>query len=478
MRIPKNILLAIVAFYFTNPALCQTTEENSIDISREILTFEEYLGFVKKHHPLVKQANLTLSIGEANLLKARGGFDPKIEVDYDRKKFKGIEYYDQLNTTFKIPTWYGIELKGNFEQNTGQFLDPSLTVPDDGLYSAGVSFSLAQGLWINDRMASLKKAKIYLSQSQAERELLVNNILTEASTAYFEWLEATNEQIIFSSFLENAKERLQAVIRSVEEGDKAAIDTTEARITLQNRQLDLEAAKLKRRKAALRVSNYLWINDIPLQLEEDVFPKSPAIEMLINILNINSLQDIDSLNLNHPKLISLQAKIDGFEIQRKLNRNKLLPKVDLQYNFLSEDYDRFDGFNTANYKAFLNVSFPLFLRKERGNLKLSNYRIQDAEFEQDATVLALSNKLTAMRYEINSLDIQIEIIENTVIDNQTLVQAEQRKFFLGESSLFLINSREQKLIDARLKENILLIKVLNAYVTLFNTLGTAEIGLN
>ena len=478
MKRLKNIILVILVFCFTNTVLGQIQEENSVDTLSEILTFEEFLGFVKKHHPLVKQANLVLSIGEANLLKARGGFDPKIEVDFDRKKFKDIEYYDQLNSTFKIPTWYGVELKANFEQNNGQFLNPSLNVPNEGLYSVGVSLSLAQGLLINDRIAALKKAKIFVKQSQADRELLVNNIIVEASKAYFEWLQATNEQKIYTNFLDNAQDRLKAIERSVEEGDKAAIDITEARITFQNRKLELEAVKLNGRKASLKVSNFLWLNEIPLQLEEKVSPKSLEIEILENILNINSFLNNRIPNENHPKLLSLQAKIDGLEVERKLKKNNLLPKVDLQYNYLSEDYDRLNSFNTTNYKAFLNLSFPLFLRKERGNLKLTNYKIQDAEFEQDITILELTNKLNAIRFEINSLSEQVQIIEDIVIDYETLVSAEERKFSLGESSLFLINSREQKLIDARLKENSLFTKQLKSYVSYFNVLGLADITLN
>ena len=99
--------------FFKYSIACFTLIISSVGFSQEpietledILSFEEYLGYVKKHHPLMKQANLVLSVGEANLLKARGGFDPKIEVDYDRKAFKNTEYYDQLNATFKIPTWY------------------------------------------------------------------------------------------------------------------------------------------------------------------------------------------------------------------------------------------------------------------------------------------------------------------------------------------------------------------------------------
>jgi outer membrane protein TolC len=213
-------------------------------------------------------------------------------------------------------------------------------------------------------------------------------------------------------------------------------------------------------------------------LEEKVSPKSLEIEILENILNINSFLNNRIPNENHPKLLSLQAKIDGLEVERKLKKNNLLPKVDLQYNYLSEDYDRLNSFNTTNYKAFLNLSFPLFLRKERGNLKLTNYKIQDAEFEQDITILELTNKLNAIRFEINSLSEQVQIIEDIVIDYETLVSAEERKFSLGESSLFLINSREQKLIDARLKENSLFTKQLKSYVSYFNVLGLADIALD
>jgi len=441
----------------------------------EIFTFEEYMGYVKTHHPLMKQANLTLSIGEANLLSARGGFDPKVEIDYDRKKFKNTEYYDLLNATFKIPTWYGIEFKANFEQNSGQFLNPSLTVPEEGLYSAGVSFSLAQGFLINERMATLRKAKFFERQSQADRDFLVNDILFNASLAYFEWLEAFNEQQIYLSFLENAKIRLNGIERSVEEGDKAKIDITEARILLQNRMLDLEISNLKKRKAALKVGNYLWINNVPLILEENVVPNSPPINLLENILILEGITNMEELAKNHPKIRSLNAKIQGLIVDRNLKRNKLLPKVDLQYNFLSQDYEQLNSFNVANYKAFVNFSFPIFLRKERGDLQLANFKIQNTEFDQASASLVISNKINEINFEISSLDTQNQLIESIVSDYKLMVKAEERKFFLGESSLFIINTREQKLIDAQIKENSLLIKQLSATAKLFNALGSSEI---
>ena len=464
-------LLKIVLLCFLYFFIQETKGQTSPNTLESTLSFEEYLGYVKQHHPLIKQANLVLSTGEANLLKARGGFDPKIEVDYDRKKFKEIEYYDQLNTTFKIPTWYGIEFKGNFEQNSGEFLNPSLDVPEDGLYSAGVSFALAKGFLINERMATLKKARFFVKQTQADQHLLVNNLIYDASLAYFKWIEAEKERNIYSTFLNNATTRLDAVTRSVAEGDKAKIDITEARITTQNRRLALEAATLNAQKARLAVSNFLWLDDVPLEIEDGIIPTLPETSTLASVLILTDITNTPIVIENHPKLASLDAKIESLEVDQSLKKNKLLPKINLQYNFLSETPDQLDTFDTANYKAFVDVSFPIFFRKERGDLKLARLKVKDATYDRTAATLAITNKIDAAKAEITSLETQNNLIETIIDDYETLVAAEERKFFLGESSLFLINSREQKLIDAQLKENTLIIKELKAQATLFNAAG-------
>lgn len=122
-------------------------------------SYNEFLGYVKKYHPLVKNANLELNKAQANLMMARGGFDPKIEVDFSKKQFKDSDYYSILNSSFKIPTWYGIEIKASFDNNEGIYLNPENSVPNQGLTSLGVFVPLGQGLFINQRMADVRKAK-------------------------------------------------------------------------------------------------------------------------------------------------------------------------------------------------------------------------------------------------------------------------------------------------------------------------------
>lgn len=436
-----------------------------------VLGFREYLGYVKKYHPVAKQAQLTIAIGQANLMRARGGFDPQIEVDYEKKEFKDSEYWDRLNTTFKIPTYFGIELKGNFEQNMGDFINPDEFVPRDGLYSAGISMSLGQGFWANERMATLRKAKFFREQSKADQDLLVNQILFEAAMAYFDWLRAYKDAQVFESFLVNSSIRFEGLKRSALVGEVAMIDTVEAKIAVQNRSLNLEQAKVILMNRSLELSNFLWIEDVPVELQPNVIPDMNIDTEIDQTLEIFG-KPLDSFLLeNHPKVRSLNYKIDGLVVDRRLKANKLLPKIDVEYNFLTETPDLINSFNTLNYKGGISFRFPLFLRKERGDLKLAKFKLQDAQFERDNAQIEIQNKVRALYRELDSFNEQNRLITSIVTDYSTLLNAEERKFSFGESSLFLINSRELKLIDAELKQNELQNKYLGTKAKLFKTLA-------
>lgn len=430
--------------------LCFTSQAQETD---SILSLEEYLGYVKKYHPIVKQARLITTESEAKLLKSRGAFDPKLEVDFRNKEFKGTTYYDKLNAAFKIPTWYGVELKANYENNEGTYLNPEYNTPEDGLYSAGVSVSLAKGLLTNKRMATLKQAKLYTQQAAAKQKLVVNDFLFDATEAYFNWLKNYKAKLVYSAYLKNAEVRLLNVKKSFFAGDKPAVDTLEASINYKNRLLDIEKAKIGYIKSKLEVSNFLWLeNNLPLEITDAITPDTTTINSINTVLNSSLLNTTEELVENHPKLKELQIKKNILTIDKRYKTNNLLPKIDLQYNFLSSDYQNLDSFNTSNYKTGLVVSFPLFLRKERADLKLTKVKLKDIDFDIMATKVNLSNKIESGLQQIESYNNQHTIIKDLVKDYKKLVYTEERKFNLGEGSLFLVNYREVKLIETQLKE--------------------------
>jgi outer membrane protein TolC len=418
-------------------------------ISKE-LTYNEFLGYVKKYHPLVKNANLELSKAQATLMMARGGFDPKIEVDFSQKKFKDKEYYSILNSSFKIPTWYGIELKAGFDNNDGYYLNPENTTPNQGLTSLGISVPIGQGLFINQRMADVRMAKIQIKLSQAERKLQAVSVLYDASLAYFNWKKNFEEMKLYETYSKNAEIRLDGIKSLITQGDKPAIDSIEAGIIVKNRTLSLEDSKLKLAKAKLELSNFMWLeNNIPLELSDDLVPEAALETTMQETLKTNDLLQSNFSLETHPKLNALQNKIDILTVEKDLKQNMLLPKINVGYSFLSDpnyiDNSRFD-----DYKVGLEFYFPLFLRKERGSLKLAKYKIQENQFNLALEKTQLTNKISAQKIEINSLVKQKKLAKDLVENNITMLNSEERLFTFGESSLFLINTRENNLVSAKL----------------------------
>jgi outer membrane protein TolC len=439
----KQLLIAFLLFGYA--AFGQELASNE-------LTYTEFLGYVKKYHPLVKNANLEINKAQANLMMARGGFDPKIEVDFSKKQFKDKEYYSILNSSFKIPTWYGIEIKAGFDNNEGIYLNPENTVPNKGLTSLGISVPLGQGLFINQRMADVRKAKIQMQLSQSERKLQAIAVLYDASLAYFNWKKNFNEVKLYEEYNKNAQIRFKGTKTLVIQGDKPAIDSIEAGINVKNRRLNLEDSKLKLAKAKLELANFLWLeNNIPLELSDELIPETQLEFTIQESLKTNDLLNADFSITNHPKINALQSKIDILNVEKKLKANMLLPKIDLGYSYLSEP-SYIDNYQFKDYKIGLDFYFPLFLRKERGSLKLAKYKVQETEFALDLEKVQLSNKINAQKMEIESLLRQKELIKGLVEDNLTMLNSEERLFSFGESSLFLINTRENNLVSAQLSQ--------------------------
>jgi len=437
------------------------TEKDSLS-----LDFEEYLAIVKKHHPLVKQAGLKVEEGDFKLLKARGSFDPKIEADLSEKDYKDTEYYNVFGAAFKVPTYYGLEFNAKFEDNSGEYLNPQNTVPDEGLYSAGVSLDVTNGIFMSERMAALKQAKIYQDQSQVKRDLLIAEILYNASSTYFEWYSAYQELLLYRNFVNNAAFRLRSVKTEFRLGDKAAIDTLEANITFENRELQMEQARLSYIKASLKLSNYLWAEgNVPLEITSEVKPNEDLFEKVTTMWLENEIGATENIDQN-PKIRFLEYNLDILQIERKLKANRLLPDLDLSYNVLTNQPEEWRGLNTQDYKFGFTFKLPIFLRKERGDLQLAKLEVENSQYELLNTSLEIQNKLQSLQNEIISFRNQRSKLNSLVTDYATLVDAEQRKFQLGDSSLFLVNNRENSYISAKLKEIEVIMKYLKSQAEL------------
>lgn len=417
-----------------------------------VLAFDEFLSKVVNHHPLSLSASYKVKIGDGKLLKARGSFDPKLSSNLTQKRYRNKDYFTNLDAGFKIPTWYGINIKGGYENTKGLYLNPESNTPNNGLWNLGGSINLGKGLLIDQRRAILKEAKLISENSILEQKLVINQLMLEASVNYWNWFKAYNNQLIYKKALTVAEERFKNIKTSAEFGDKPFVDTLKSFITLQERKLSLEQSSLFLQNKQRSLEVYLWHEGtIPLQIDglnpaiyEGITFPQPQKEMSAQI---------DNWTASHPEILLIKNNLEISRLDLKLKRENIKPTVQIRYNSLSPEIEdiNFNNYDIDNYKWGAKVSVPLFLRKERGELRISNYKLKDLEAK---TILKIEKTKFEIEKSLNnweSFNNQIKLQIKNLNAYKDLYLAEKKLFKLGESSLFLLNFRDNERINAQIK---------------------------
>ena len=234
----------VLSFLFLTLFFTVSAQQNT-----DTLTWFQFKEIIKKYHPVAMQANLVESFAKARMKQAWGNFDPKISTNFDQKVYDGTEYYQFLTPEIKLPLWYGLELKGNYSDAEGVYINPESRLPAEGLSFIGLNMSLGKGLLMDKRRAAVKQANIFKEASANQQLLMINNLILDAGEAYLSWQNSNQITLIYEQALKLTEVRYQAVKNSVIGGDRPAIDTVEAMTQIQQRQIQLQQAQLNLRSA-------------------------------------------------------------------------------------------------------------------------------------------------------------------------------------------------------------------------------------
>ncbi len=303
------------------------------------LTLDEFFEVVLQNHPVARQAYLLGELARQDLRLARGNFDPKLKSNFDVKEFgeKNDLYYAQWDSKLEVPMWFPVDLNVGYEQNRGEYLSEEFTNTGDGLIYAGVSLPVGRGLFIDERRAAVKQARLMQDMAAAEQIKEVNKVLLNAAKAYWEWYYAYEALRVVNEVEELAETRYRGVVRQVVNGDVAPFDSLKAFINYQERDVQRATAALDYENAKLTASVFLWqatdTEAVPLEIAETTVP---VLADSSGVLSLEELAELQRLaRVNHPELVKVGAKIQQLQVERRLNQEFLKPVINLKYNFLA-----------------------------------------------------------------------------------------------------------------------------------------------
>ncbi len=432
--------------------------------NERVLFVEDFIEKVKAHHPLAKVAGLQIDIAKANLLVAKGGFDPALQIDMSSKMFDNKNYYNYNDAELKIPMPIG-DLKTGIENNSGKFLSSEVSSGRSSYF--GFEVPLAKGLLIDKRRAFLQQAKIALQQNNAQQKAMLNELLLDAYISYYQWAGATKLYNVFANYVQISYNRLKLVKTAVENGDRPAMDSTEAITQLQNFELLKADANLKLISASLDVNNFIWDGKgIPQNIANNVTPDTSfftnnMFQKLQIVLQNNGLQN--------PLLMQYKFKIDGLRVDKRLKYQNLLPTVNLKANFLNDNYNVTKNFGSSLLENFnrwgLDIKIPIRFREGRGQYNLAKLKIVESTLELKLKTQEIDNKIKDYTNQFFLLQNQIQIAIDALRNYSSLLKNELLRFKNGESSLFFVNTRENKVIEMQQKIIELQVKLLKAKYT-------------
>jgi len=416
------------------------------------LSAKQVLEIVKQFHPVAKQADIFIEKAKADVTIAKGMFDPVIKNESAQKTFDGTDYYLYNRPELSIPTWFGVEVSAGLEYLSGNRTDPIETKGETSYF--GISVPLAKNLIMDKRRAALQTAKIFREASAIEKRNILNNLLLDAMKTYWNWVQQYQVYKILTDAVKVNEKRVELVKMTFRLGDRPAIDTTEALTQLQNFELLKSQAWLDFQNTGLELSVYMWtVNNQPYNLPLSAIPGDDLQTSNITgapIPELNSL--LDAARKNHPELVIYNYKLDVLGVEKKLKFQELLPTINFRYNQLGKGYDVLKTVTGPlfenNFQYGLSFGIPLRLSQGRGEYRKAKLKITETQLQQNQKQWQVENKVKSFFNELVTLKSQVTLQEKAYNNFMILQRGEETRFQAGESSLFLINARENKTLEA------------------------------
>lgn len=411
----------------------------------DTLFFDSVQTWVKDHHPVIRSLAYRIDGADAKVLAAQGAFDLYLSGDYSEKQFEGTEYYQYGQAGLKLPTWLGVDVYAYRAFAEGVYLNPQNNQPDDGLWKVGLSVPVGGDLIWDERRAMLRDAQLVRTRTEAEQRLAFSDVMYEVNLRYLEWALSEAEYRTYREVELLAEERFNWLKRAYETGDRPAMDTVESRIQWFNRKLKREEAQGKAAKARAYLSAMLWTdNGVPLEIPDHFHPDLAALDFLMPVDSATIYGQL----ADQPQVAALTVEVDRALNQRRWSRAQLWPEINVNYNFLRGGAADAEWSIPDQYQWGVQLNVPLFLRKARGTADAADAKYEEAELKKLDAIQKAEAELRALRAEARILSRQWLQAQEVYVMSQTLLDAERRRFLLGESSVFLVNSRENAMVNA------------------------------
>ena len=413
----------------------------------QVVPWNEFIGTVRDRSVDVRVAQAKVREAQAKRMAAFAAFEPRIDLSSEGKDYGNDLQYRLDRAEARVGLPGGIDLVGGASQATGAFINPERKTPTEGLANFGISAPLGGALIFSDRQYAWGAASRDLELEEAKLDRVQRKVTLDAVKAYTFWQAQSEVQSAVDDALAVAAERLRLVREAFRLGERSEMDTLEAYLSWVDRRADAAKQQNLSAAAVADVERLLrGAEDISVNLRGARPEERPV------ILGLNAELSIAGPGAqNVPELAMAGAALRRERLATTTAWAQWLPAPYVDYRMIQWGGS---AWNPESVQWKVGLAVPLFNQKARADLAGAQARLRAAQANATSTQNAVEVLRTQLELQVQALDSELKALTASETAAYALLQQERRRFALGESTMFILATRESKYLEAVQKRTL------------------------
>jgi outer membrane protein len=328
--------------------------------------------------------------------------------------------------------------------------------------AAALSLSqpLLRNFWIDADRFTIYVNKKELQKSEIDFRDTMMSTITQVETAYLRLIQADENVVVQQKALELAERTAAENRRRVQVGAMAPLDEQQAQAAAASSRSDLlraQAAEGTQQRVLKSLLTDQYTND---WLNVVIQPKDKLLAIAQDLNLQESWRRALAQGGSPVRLQQLRLTLQENDARIRLQRNQLFPELDLtgSYGYSGSGREYSDAFGqiqdrkAPGWSIGAQMSIPLSQTAARNNLKAAKAtRDQQAltlKLQEQNTMITIENDIANIRSDYDS----VQSTHAARLYAEAALDAEQKKYENGKSTLFEILGLQSKLTTARFQE--------------------------
>jgi hypothetical protein len=407
---------------------------------QELFTIEKISIHLDKENPFVSTLLNKEEISKEKIKYYESAFDTKLVGKHDKKEYPASEAeYSELFLKKRIGN--GLEFLAGYRVSEGVQEYNNIKTGKDGEMMLGVKMPLTNLFaGTNQQKTDLDVSVLESEKNRFGSKDGLRLLFFEVLKSYYILLFNQISLQLENELLEKAEKRQKFIYQKVKVGLFPEIAKVEAQQILLNRK---QRVLISQRDYENSFANFLKFLDLSkTEFEKKYFLQK---EFEIETKDFTFQNSISIAKQNRPDLKMLRIEQEKLRLQIKNAKSLKYPNLNLSF-YGVHDFKYGEGF-----KVSFDMEFPFERNKYESKLGQHLKNLQNVEKLLQKKNIEIE---TALSNIINSFETTKKNISNSEQEFsfvKKLEEAENRKYVLGGSNLFMLNQREIYTLEVKKK---------------------------